>query len=102
MLKRMPSRLFAEWMAFYRIEPFGELRGDYRAGLIASTLAEIHRDKKKRSRPFSILDFVPKFGMGSSKPPTSKKQTVEQQRSAIMAIAKAFGVKKKDDKGATK
>jgi len=55
----MDSRELAEWMAYYRIEPFGENRADYRAGVISSVLANIN--KKKGSKAFKPEDFVPQF-----------------------------------------
>lgn len=51
---------FAEWMAFFRVEPFGDVRGDLQAGIVASTVANVNRDPKKR-RPFSPADFLPDF-----------------------------------------
>ena len=35
---RMSSSEFAEWMAYDRLEPFGELRADYRNGLLLATV----------------------------------------------------------------
>ena len=46
-------------MAFDRLDPFGDGRGDLRAGIIASTLANINRDAQKRPEPFSPIDFMP-------------------------------------------
>ena len=56
---RMTSAEFAEWMAFDRIDPFGEARGDVRSGVLAALIANIHRDRKKRAEPYSALDFMP-------------------------------------------
>jgi len=56
---RMSSREFAEWAAFYRLEPFGEARGDLRAGIVAATMANTVRDPKQRSRPFTPQEFMP-------------------------------------------
>lgn len=57
----MSSREFAEWMAFYDLEPFGEEQADLRAGIVASTVANVHRDRKKRSKAYKPEDFMPKF-----------------------------------------
>jgi hypothetical protein len=46
-------------MALATIEPFGEVRGDLRAGIIASVVANVHRDGKKRPQPYSATDFMP-------------------------------------------
>jgi hypothetical protein len=57
----MSSREFAEWMAYYELEPFGEERADLRSAIVASTVANAHRDPKRRRKPFRPLDFMPRF-----------------------------------------
>ena len=52
------SREFAEWMAYYRIDPFGPVRGDLQAGIVASTLVNLFR-KEANSAP---SDFKLSFG----------------------------------------
>jgi hypothetical protein len=56
------SREFSEWMAYFRLEPFGAEREDMRAGIIAATIANANRDPKKRPKPFTPGDFMLKFG----------------------------------------
>ena len=56
MLARMDSAEFAEWMAYARLEPFGPLQDDMRAGVTASTFANANRGKK--SRVFKPDDFM--------------------------------------------
>jgi len=46
-------------MAFYRLEPWGSHYDDLRAGVVASMLANVNRDPKKRADPFDSLDFIP-------------------------------------------
>ncbi|MDR5881122.1 DUF4035 domain-containing protein [Caballeronia sp. LZ032] len=48
---------FADWMAFYNIEPFGERIADIRMGMLAATTANIHRDPKTKA--FEPADFMP-------------------------------------------
>jgi hypothetical protein len=48
-------------MAYYEMEPFGEERADLRSGIVASTVANAHRDAKRRRKPFRPLDFMPRF-----------------------------------------
>lgn len=48
-------------MAYYRIEPFGDERSDLRAGIVAATVANAHRDRKRRARPFEPREFLPQF-----------------------------------------
>lgn len=54
----MSSHEIAEWMAYYRINPWGEDRADLRSGVVASTIANVNRDPNK-GRPFSPRDFMP-------------------------------------------
>jgi hypothetical protein len=58
--QEVDAREFAEWMAYYNIEPFGPEREDLRAGIVACTIANVNRGKGTRSMKPS--DFVPKFG----------------------------------------
>jgi len=58
MLARISSRELTEWMAFYGLEPFDSAQEEWRAGLIASTVANANRDAKKRSDPYQPADFM--------------------------------------------
>lgn len=57
MLRAMSARQFEEWAAFYYQEPWGDFRADLRAGIVASTIANIHR--KPRAPAFTPVDFMP-------------------------------------------
>ena len=46
-------------MAFYRLEPWGSHYDDLRAGVVASMICNVHRDRKKQATPFGDLDFIP-------------------------------------------
>ena len=54
-------------MAYYELEPFGEERADLRSAIVASTVANAHRDPKRRRKAFRPLDFMPRFD-GSKRP----------------------------------
>jgi hypothetical protein len=54
----MDSRELSEWMAYERIEPFGEMRADLRAGIVASVVANANRT---RGDAFKPADFMPNF-----------------------------------------
>lgn len=43
------------------MEPFGEVRGDLRTGILAATIANTQRDPAVRPDPFSPLDFIPDY-----------------------------------------
>lgn len=59
LLRRISSRELTEWMIYYRLEPFGQDVDWLRAGVIASTIANVNRDPKKQPRPFEPADFIP-------------------------------------------
>jgi hypothetical protein len=54
-----------EWMMFAAKEPFGEIRADIRAGIIAAAVAAL---KGRRTTP---LDFMPFFERAEAKEETS-------------------------------
>lgn len=47
---------FTEWVAYYELEPFGELRADVRQAHTSAILASVHR--RKGSRQPRIADFI--------------------------------------------
>ena len=59
MLEQIPWDLFCEWRSFYEQAPWGDLRDDMRSGIIASTIANVHRDSKKRPTAYRPDDFMP-------------------------------------------
>lgn len=74
----MPAAEFNAWMAYYSIFPFGEARGDMRAGIIASTIANVNRGRG--SRAYTPADFMPQF----NKPRALPDQIIEQRISKFM------------------
>jgi hypothetical protein len=59
LLGRISSRELTEWMAYSRLEPFGEERQDVRSAIIACTIANCNRGKNQP--PYKLADFMPKF-----------------------------------------
>lgn len=59
LLAKIDSRELSEWIAYFHLEPWGCEVEDWRAGMIASTIANANRDTKKRSKPFTPEDFMP-------------------------------------------
>lgn len=94
LLTRISSRELTEWMCYFAIEgPAGEDRADWRAGLVASTIANANRDPKKRREPFTPKDFMPEWGDSSGSGPQNDKhqQSVEQQAGIARMLARALG-----------
>ena len=79
-MSRCDSREFAEWQAYYELEPWGEERADLRAGIVASTIANVNRGKGKSFKPG---DFMPEFDK-----PAPKHQTPEQMAAVMTMFAK--------------
>ncbi len=59
--ERISSREFAEWQAFMRVEPLGDTRLDFWMASLMAMLANLHRDPKKRRRPYRARDFWPEW-----------------------------------------
>lgn len=74
LLQRMSSRELTEWMAFFSLEPWGTEVEDWRAGLIASTIANSYRDPKRRRKPYEPSDFMPRY-----EAPKAQEQSWEEQ-----------------------
>ena len=60
--REVDSAEFSEWMAYARLEPFGQDRQDANAAAIQATLANVHRDPKSRPQPFTPDEFLLRFG----------------------------------------
>ena len=78
LLARVDSRELSEWMAYYQLEPFGNVREDLQAGIVASTIANVNRGKNDKA--FQPSDFMPFM----EKP----EQTVDDMKAVMDAIAK--------------
>jgi len=89
MLHEMSFREFLDWQTYAELEPFGEHRQDIRTAHIVSTLANIWRDPKKQRQPYTIEQFMLRFG----DTPEYKKpqQSWEQMKNIGMMMAKAYG-----------
>lgn len=84
--RTISGREFAEWLAYYQIEPWGEERADLRAGIVASTVANVHRTKSQKA--YKPEDFVPKFKVPEKEP---DRQTWEEQLMIVEMLNEAFG-----------
>ena len=85
----MSSREFAEWAAYAQIEPFGPVRGDLRAGVVASVIAEVYRDPDKRAEPFTPAEFMPMFEQDTGNGPEPGHATPAPDPAALFAKLKA-------------
>jgi len=81
MLRGLTWKQFAELLAYKKIEPFCELRADYRIASIVQLLANINRGKGQP--PMKLDDARLKFGEKEEKP----AQTWQQQLEMIKLFA---------------
>lgn len=80
--RRVDSAEFAEWMAFAQVDgPWWPERGDVQAGVVASTLANLHVRKGRR---FAPADFMP-YRNAAPKP----QQSVADMRAIMTAFTAA-------------
>lgn len=89
MLGRININQLREWKAFAELEPFGPLRDDSRAAQTSWMLAELHRDRKKRRKAFTLEDFVLE-AEGRPRPPRPRKSW-EAMRAIGAAMARQYG-----------
>ncbi|MFI5223667.1 MAG: DUF4035 domain-containing protein [Nitrospirales bacterium] len=89
MLRGLTARQFHEWIAYAELEPFDEERADMRVAMLASVLANVNRDSKKKKEPYKIEDFMLKFGKAVPKPFVNKNSW-QVNKAIAMAIVAAY------------
>jgi hypothetical protein len=52
----MSAKELQTWWAWYQLEPWGEVRGDLRMGILASSLVNMWISKGSKTKP---VDFMP-------------------------------------------
>jgi hypothetical protein len=80
-LHRVTAKTFQRWMWYEQVEPFGELRDDYRAAQIVTM---VHNTTQKQQK--KIEDFLLKFGEQKKR----AKQTPEEEARAIKLFITAL------------
>jgi hypothetical protein len=58
MLARIPLSLLYEWAEYAELEILSDAALDVHLARIASILANAHRDRRKRRRPFDVKEFT--------------------------------------------
>lgn len=61
MLRSISSKQFLDWVEYAKREPLGRQRADYHAAQIVAMIANVNRDTKRRSKPYTLQDFLLKF-----------------------------------------
>jgi hypothetical protein len=83
LLDGMDMPEFMRWVAYHELDPFGEERGDLRAALVASVVANVH----STGRTFKPSDFMPRFGQRRRR----RRQSPTQIRDAALRITAMLG-----------
>ena len=85
----MDAREFAEWRAYYRLEPWGEDRGDLRTAILAWLLAPtlLRGPRQWRVKDFLAKDFLALLDVEEAPPP---KVTKRVSAARIRAVLQAW------------
>ena len=88
MLRSLTAEQFLGWMAFSRVEHFGEVRADFRAASIVEALWNVNRDAKRRPQPYTINDTLGHFlrGLEELDAPKPPPQTWQEKKALLMAM----------------
>lgn len=87
---KIDSKEFLRWMAFNRLEPFGQQAEDIRFARLMALIANANRDPKRKPTPFSADDFMPDYDEGYVYvEPMSPEETLE----IVRALAEGLGGK---------
>lgn len=73
----------AEYQSLVNAWDTKEYRSFLKAGIVAATVANVHRDPKQRSQPFSPEDFAPSRG--------DRIMTVEESEAALTRLTLTLG-----------
>ena len=72
MLRRMSSSLFTEWMAYDRLDPIGQQRGDVQAAIVATAADNAGRNvvaslSGKRIKAAKVGSYLPEWSKATHK-----------------------------------
>ena len=87
----MSAYEFAEYRAFYSIEPYPETRADLRNAQLCATVANSAPFKKKGAKPVDPVDFLKAFDFWNRV--DFRGQTVDQMKAHAKAWTRSHGGK---------
>jgi hypothetical protein len=88
---RVSSRRFAEYWAFHQVEPIGPEREDLRMAIVASVVANVNRNPKKRPKPYVPKDFMAREFMDLVEVAGDDELTEEEQAAKIDELMTGIG-----------
>jgi len=92
----MPVSVYMEWMQFLARDPYPDDKADWRAAMLAFTMASIWRGKKGRKSKFG--DFMPEWsGRGQGSQKRAQRTPMDALR-AMVNVAHLFGGKIEDNR----
>lgn len=86
-LSQISSRELSEWMAFYSLEPWDATQDEWRAAMIAATVANTARDARKQHTAYQPADFMRE----NYKPAVEVETKPEELTARIDAMMNLFG-----------
>lgn len=95
MMERMPAPEFMQWHEVMRVDPFGGIRGDIQAALIAMQVVNMSGKVAKKDAELKdfLLEFMPKEKKEASG--LRRQQTPEEMHANFLAVFKAATKKQK-------
>ena len=88
---RCNAQEFAEWVAEYSIDPWGEERADLRSAIVAMVIANANRGKGQPA--YKVEQFMPKYDR------QHKQQTPEQMKALLTVMANTMNRKQELERG---
>lgn len=92
MLSEMTAMQLLEWHVYAELEPFEEERQDLRFASIVQTLANIHRDRKRKTQAYTLDEMSLKFGDAPRRPPARQDwramKMIAQQMVAAQGVSR--------------
>lgn len=74
------------WAAMNSIDPFDGNRGDARAAMVVSAIANSNRDPKTRPQPFGLTEFL-LYGKAQKSDDDRRRELARKARAAVMAAS---------------
>lgn len=86
--REIDSDEFGRWLAYGEIEPFGPLRDDLRAGMVAAIIANVNRDPRRRPEPFTPATFFDSLAALEPEPDLPDDERLEAKLLAWAAASR--------------
>ena len=83
LLTEMPSWELTYWMAYSRLQPFGQYHRDIQHAEVMHFQYEVNRDRSKNTRPYLVADFLPRQTR-----PKAQDLSWEQQKALWKSVSK--------------